>query len=119
MNRIKAKIFKTCRLIRGLFPQALPVGMSAFDTWANSLVSTYTLPTQDMTTIKFVLSTLIMRLGQTTAYKSNLYFVLAIKAGAAKQVAAAAFQDIKTKQEEQQKAAEVTAQAVTSNGQSG
>lgn len=89
----------------GFFPSALPNGMQAFDTWVADLAETYTLPTEDSDSIKFVLASIIMRLGPQAAYKSKFFFYLTLKAGAAKQVAGEFFQQIKLKQQ-----AEATAQ---------
>jgi len=88
--------------------------MTEFDTWANSIINTYTMPTLDEASIKFGLTTTIMRLGPTEAYKSKYFFVLILKAGASKQIAGAVFEGIKNKQ----KQAEATAKAAeASNAQ--
>lgn len=81
--------------LRGLAPSRLPTGADAFDAWANSIISSYPMPTPNSDSIKFVLATAIMHLGPTAAYKSKFYFVLLLNASAAKQVAGAKFQEIK------------------------
>lgn len=95
MNNAIKKVVKFFNQIRGLFPSPLPVGVKEFDTWAESIASTYKMPTDIMDSIKFTLATLIMHSGPTTAYKSKFYFVLAIRASAAKQIAGNAFREIK------------------------
>lgn len=102
----------------GLFPTKLPVGMSEFQTFVDSLQSTYTLPTEDRDSIEFAVATMVMRLGPQTAFKSKFYFYISINAGCAKQIAGTAFHDIKVRQQAlQNKQAEVSAttQAETYN----
>lgn len=89
----------------GFIPGPLPVGMSEFDKFVDSLMSTYALPTTNRDSICFTVATAIMHLGPTVAYKPKMYFVLMIKAGAAKQVGNAAFFRIKEKQMAEQAAA--------------
>lgn len=119
---MREALSKLVRKVRGLFPSALPQGVTEFEEWAKSIASTYWLPTINDRDIKFVLTSMIMRLGPLAAYKSKYYFVLALRASAAKQVAGYVFSDIKTQQQqEQQKAikeqAAATALAVVSNAQ--
>lgn len=97
-------LYKIWSKFVGLFPSALPQGAQEFDSWADSIASTYKLPTNDSDSIKFTLSTIIMHLGPQTAYKAKYYFVTVLRAAAAKQVAAAKFYEIKTKQAEKAKA---------------
>lgn len=102
------------RLIKqflGLFPSALPTGVTAFNEWADDIRSTYDLPTQDEDSIKFTLSTIIMHLGPQAAYKPKYYFVLTLRAGAAKQVAGQVFTDIKTRAAEKAYAEKAAAEA--------
>lgn len=108
------------RQLQGIFPSPIPTGMTEFNAWVDSLIAIYTLPTADRDSIVFAVASMIMHLGPTTAYKPKLYFVLALRSGAAKQIAHGAFSEIKMRQQAAlaQKPAEVTATApaVTSNG---
>lgn len=90
-------------------PTQVPMGMTAFHSWADSLIETYAFPNDP--SVKFALATMIMHLGPIEAYKPRRYFMLAIKAGAAKQIASAVFQEIKAKQIADQKQAEALALA--------
>jgi hypothetical protein len=114
MKRIVNKIQRILSQVVGLLPSRLPVGIAEFDQWSDSIINTYDMPTSDRDGIKFVLATAIMHLGPTAAYKSKFYFVLLIRASAAKQIAGAKFQEIKLAQ--QARAAEATAQKVASDG---
>lgn len=106
---MRQKLKKLALAILGLFPSKLPTGVTEFNEWADSIAAAYTLPTQDMDSTKFTLASIMMHLGSTSAYKSKFYFVLTMKAAAAKQVAGSVFYDIKQKhkaaQEEAAKAA--------------
>lgn len=103
-HSLHMKIKTLFKRFLGLFPSELPTGMAAFDAWVGELVSTYPMPTTDADSIKFVLASIILRLGPQTAYKSKFYFYLTLKAGASKQVAGECFQQIKLKQQAEQQA---------------
>lgn len=113
------KIVKLIKLFRSLFPSKLPVGMEEFEAWAQDFEQTFSLPTKDKDTVRFVLTTAIMHLGPQVAHKSKVYFYLTLRAGAAKQVAGAVFHDIKLRQQEAARKAqeEATKEKVASNGQ--
>ena len=100
------------KVIRAYFPSALPNGLSAFNTWADSFSDTYEMPTADQDSIRWALSTTIMHLGPQVAYKSKFYFFLTIKAGAAKQVASQAFTTIKETQQLKETEAKLVQQTV-------
>jgi hypothetical protein len=120
MKTVLNKIKKYVARWKGRRPSPLPVGMTEFNAWVDSIVNTYDdLPTKDIDSIKFTLSSIIMHLGPQEAYKPKSYFVLTMKAAAAKQVAGAYFYEIKEKQKQAAlKQAEATAsQQVASNGQ--
>ncbi len=97
------------KLFRQLFflvPTRLPQGMTEFDAYVDSIISTYDMPTADRDSVSYVIAATMMRFDPTTAYKSKVYFGLLLKAAAAKQIAGAKFADIR----ERQKAAELAAQ---------
>ncbi len=96
----------------GLFPSKLPVGMAAFDAWVVDFTATYKLPTSSDTDIRFVLSTSIMHLGPTTAYKSKFYFYLLLTATASKQIASEQFRTIKERQQAEALAAKAASDVV-------
>jgi len=106
---MKTKLVRLVKQIRGLFPSALPTGVTAFESWAEDIIATYDLPTSDKDSIKFTLATIIMHLGPQAASKPKYYFVLTLRAGAAKQVAGQVFTDIKTKAKEAELAAQKAA----------
>ena len=99
--------------LSGLFPQALPVGVSAFDAYIDSLSATYDLPTQDRETIKFAVAARILGFGPLESKAAPYSFVLALRAGAAKQIAGNAFQQVKEAQKLRQLAEEAAQKAAT------
>lgn len=123
---MKQKFIRLLNQIRGFFPEAIPNGMQEFDSWITSFVNTYDLPTKNVETVKFIITTTIINLQDKTIYKNvfkpKFYFYLVVKAAAAKEIAGAIFTDLKTAQQarfkaEQQKSAEATAnKLVASNG---
>lgn len=110
---MKDKFRKAFNFLKGLFPAHLPQGVAEFDTWVDSLIATYALPTKLKTDVIFICSNEIMRLGPDTYRKSKYYFVRRINAAASKQVAGAVFYETKNKhQQEQAKAQQAAAPAL-------
>ncbi len=107
MNKLIKKVSKPFRLLVSLFPTALPVGMTAFNAWADDIIDLYSFPNND--SIKFSLASMVMHLGPTTAFKPKFHFFLMVRSGMSKQIAAATFQEIKNKQEALAKAAQEAA----------
>jgi len=103
LNSILNSIRNLALKLRALFPSAMPIGLAEHKAWADSIISLYDFPDND--SVRFALATMVLHLGPTAAYRSKFYFSIMLKAGAAKQVASAVFQEIKIKQQ-----AEVTAQ---------
>lgn len=98
--------------IRSFFPSSLPVGMSEFETWSDSIIE-LTGPIADPRSIKFVLSDLLLRVGpnKNSTYSTipsalpKNHFVQGLRNSASKQVAGQVFQDIKNAQIAEAKAA--------------
>lgn len=83
---IVLKIKKLIKQILGALPSQVPQGLAEFEAWMASIIEIYTPPGNDRS-IRFVLSSLLMRLGPSEAYKSKLYFANSLKRAAASQVA--------------------------------
>lgn len=96
------------------FPSNLPVGITEFDAWADSIIE---LSGQfaSIDSMKFALASMIIHADakQSSVPKNN--FVKALRKSAANQVASQVFQDIKTKQQAEATAA--TSEAAQANGQ--
>jgi hypothetical protein len=102
-----------------LLPTKLPVGVTEFHAWADSIIQ-LSGKYADEDSLKFALASMIMHLGAQRGSISKNYFVRSLRKVAANQVAGQIFQDIKTKQQEEQKAAnqaEATAQLETITGE--
>lgn len=110
MNVYLIKLTRVLRQVLGLLPTAIPQGVSEFNAWADSIINTYTI-NADSDSIKFALATMILHSGPTSAFKPKFTYFLMLRAGMAKQVAGAVFQDIKTKQQERLKVATTIAEA--------
>lgn len=109
---MKNKIKKLVNQLLGFRSSPLPVGMTEFNSWAQSIVDTYEMPTQDLTSIRNTLAAAIINLKQTVDSLPKYYFVKLIRAAAAKQVAGDVFYEIQMAKrkayEEAQKAAQVS-----------
>lgn len=110
MSVYKTKLIKTYNYFAGFFPSRLPVGMTEFDAWAEKIASTYQLPTKDLESVKFTLASIVIHLGPSDDKKPNWFFVKQLRAASAKQIAGAAFYEIKQKQKLLQEAAIKVAQ---------
>lgn len=99
---MKDKLKRLVNQVLGLFPSKLPVGVTEFNTWADSIIDTYPMPTSNRESLRFTLATIIMHQGSQDAYRSKFYFYLTINAAASKQIAGEIFYQIK---EEQKRAA--------------
>lgn len=104
------KLKRLLSQIRGLAPSSLPQGLAEFDSWMNSIVDLYS-PPGDSRSVRFVLSSLLMRLGPSEAYKSKFYFACSLKRAAASQVAVYIQEVIKNEQRAEQAALEATLKA--------
>lgn len=117
----KGQVKRAFKQLKGFFSSSLPLGRTELDIWVSDIVNTYDLPTQDQDSINYTFATMIMHLGPQGARKPKYYFVLSMRAAAAKQLAGSVFQEIKIRQQqlaEQRKAAEATApQVANGSGQ--
>lgn len=97
------KLKQALNKVLGFIPTKTPVGVTEFNSWAQSIIDTYA-PAADDRSVKFALCAMLMRLDPTAAYKSKRFFALCLHKGAAAQVAAYMMQDIKNTQEAELKA---------------
>ncbi len=91
---MKQKLVKLLKRVRARFSSPLPVGMTEFESWADSFEELYDLPTKDKESIKVVLSSTIINLGSITISKPKYHFYKTLVAASAKQVAGSVFQQI-------------------------
>lgn len=95
-------------------PTKLPIGMTAAEAWASSILKRYGFPDND--SMRWALAVKVLHLGETDAYKAKRYFFLAMHKSAANQVASQIMQDLKAKQAAAI-AAEAAAQAATTSAE--
>ncbi len=106
MNQTLTKIKNLFKRLLGRIPSRLPVGVTEFAKFVDELQAIYDLPTKNKDDVMFAVTSTILRLGPTDSKLSKQYFVNIVKAGAAKQIAAHYFQEIKQRQFEAQKASQ-------------
>lgn len=108
------KIKFLVRQVRGLFPQRVPTGLTEFNTLISEVIELYNPPGNERS-IRFVISSLLMRLGPTEVFKSKWYFASSLIRAAAAQVAVHVQEEIKKQQAEEyaQQQAEATAKAAS------
>lgn len=102
------KLRKLVLLALSYVPRHLPVGMSEFEAWSNRIIL-QSGQFADPDSMKFALASQIMHLAPQRSLVPDQYFIRSMRKAAANQVASQVFQDIKNKQIEAQKQAEVTA----------
>lgn len=110
MTNVIKKIKQTGQKIRDFFPSDLPRGMTKFDEFAKSLISTYDLPDNDSTVFAF--AAMISQLSPTTVSKSRRYFANSARKSMANQIAFAIMQTLKDKQKAEIQAAAEKAKQV-------
>lgn len=103
MNNVVKQIKQSGQKVRDFFPSALPRGMTEFESWSKTIITTYSLPDNDSTV--FALAIMISQLSPTTASKANRYFVNSVRKSMSNQVAFAIAQILKDKQKAEQEAA--------------
>lgn len=99
-------------------PTALPVGMTEFNNWSDSILAMSKVPDNDST--RFAVAVMIMHLNATEDRKAKRYFVRALNKSAANECANSVAVALKEKQRaaqvlEAQKKAEATGIANGSN----
>lgn len=105
VNELLSFSTQFCRFIASFVPSAIPVGLTEYQAWAESIIS-LTGPIADDNSLKFAIASMVIHLDRDTAYVSKRWFVKCLRKAAANQVASAVFQDIKLKQQEALKAAQ-------------
>lgn len=90
-------------------PTKLPVGMTEFELFADDIIE-LSGPYADRDSMKYAIASNVIHMKHTVDAVPKAYFVRVLRKAAANQVASAIFQDIKIKQEEAMKAAQLAAQ---------
>lgn len=115
INKIKKVLVKLSHLI----PTALPIGVTEFNDWADSILEANPdLPNND--SMRFALATMVLHLESTSKVEVNLlivklqiptsgikskhFFAQSLRKSASNQIAAAAMHELKEKQQAQMKA---------------
>jgi hypothetical protein len=89
-------------------PRALPMGQTEFMQWSDRIISGALIPCTDTESLRAVLASMIMALGDTEDHKPDAYFIHKLRKAAVNEVAHANFMEIKKRKRE---AAEATKQA--------
>lgn len=98
------KLKQTLKQAASLLPTRLPVGVTEFEAWANSIIELVG-PLADDDSIKFTLASMIMHLGPQRSSVPKNYFVRSLRKTAANQIAHSVLTAIKQKHDEAAKAA--------------
>ncbi len=99
----------TFKRLLSYYPTPLPVGLSEFETWADSIIE-LSGEFADKDSMKYAIASNLIHLPHTKAKVPKAYFVNTLRKAAANQVASQVFQDIKIKQ---QQAIDTAKQALT------
>jgi hypothetical protein len=92
---------KMLKVLMSFLPSPLPVGMTEFETWAQSIrdIAGPGLENVPQDQFRWVLSSAIQHLKHTESSVPKRYFVHVIRKGAATQIAGAVFMEVKLSQE--------------------
>jgi hypothetical protein len=103
MMKIKQKVQRFANKTLGLFPTKLPLGMTDFDRFCDSIFDTYELPNDP--SYKHAIASMIMHLGPTVASKPKRFFALSVQKAMANQIAYQNIQLLKKNEATTEKAA--------------
>jgi VIT1/CCC1 family predicted Fe2+/Mn2+ transporter len=98
------KLLLLLKKILSLLPTPLPVGITEFNEWSDSIID-LSGEYADRDSMKYALASMVIHLGPQRSVVSKNYFVRSLRKAAANQVASQVFQDIKVKQQKQQEEA--------------
>lgn len=101
LNRLKLSLKRLLAKI----PSRLPQGLTEFEAWVDDIYEmSGTVMTRD--SVRFALATTIINLPPTASRRPKAYFIQVLQKGAASEVSAYVFHDIKQKQKAAQEAAQ-------------
>lgn len=87
--------------IRSYFPTALPVGLTAFNEWADQIIELAG-SFADRDSMRFAIASILIHADASAGSLSMQYFISRLRKSAANQIASQVFQDIKQAQAEAQ-----------------
>lgn len=102
--------------LMSLVPTPLPVGMTEFEEWSNSIIElsgNYA----DTDSMKFAIASMVIHLGPQTSHISKNHFVRSLRKTAANQIASQVFIDVKERQKQKELAAKEAAASNEENSQ--
>lgn len=92
------QLTKILRLILSYVPTPLPVGITQFNAFADSVIE-LSGEYADRDSLRFAIASMIIHADHKIAALSKQYFVKRLRKSAANQIASQVFQDIKAQQE--------------------
>lgn len=95
---LKKKIKKKLIQLRYKFDSKLPIGVTEFNEFCDSIIHTYDLP--DFLSYRHSIATMIMHLGETATHKPKAWFAKCITNAMAKEVAFEMIQKLKKEMQE-------------------
>lgn len=92
MNLV-SNVKKPFKVLRGYFPEALPLNAEWMKRFTEDILTTYGLP--DMPSYRQAIGTVVMHLGQQTNYKSKHFFAKTVRKAISNQLAYEMLQELK------------------------
>ena len=112
MKNISNKFKQLVNVVLSYFPSPLPIGITEFEKWADSVLALTPLPNNE--SMKWSLATMILHSDKGDAYKAKRYFARCLHKAAANEIAGAYMHELKEKQKRQmQEEAAKAAQAAS------
>jgi hypothetical protein len=101
------------KVLMSFLPSPLPVGMTEFDTWAQSIrdIAGPGLENVPQDQFRWVLASAVQHLKHTESSVPKRYFVNVIRKGAASQIAGQVFMEVKVAQEKAEAEKQAAAKA--------
>lgn len=120
MNTFFANLSKLYRQARGLLPEALPTGLTAFNAFCDDVFNLYSLPTSKARDVRWMVSTIIVNHKREIRYRSKYWFARRIRAASVKEIAGATMmqcqEDSRQERIKASQAAEATVTAQVADG---
>lgn len=92
MSRLKSLLAR----LSSYFPTPLPVGLTEFNRWQDSILALSKVPSNEST--RFAIAVMVLHLGPTVDSKAKHYFVKSLNKSAANELANSVALDMKARQ---------------------
>lgn len=117
MSKVIKKFKQFVKFVTSFIPSKLPIGVSEFDAWADSVILLTSLPNNE--SMKWALATMILHGDKAEASKPKRFYARCLHKAAANEIAGGIMHMLKEKQKAEMEAAAKAKTDVVSNESTG